>query len=100
MRTEPSASLSNKNLEPISSVHRLHAPPTDPLSHKQHMRYDANLFHKTIFHLKPLLDNPELFTRDHSLSSKALGTLKDWRPMDVKAIIPHPVTMKLGLSSL
>lgn len=63
----------------------------------QGYKYDKTLFHKTIFHLRPLDDNPELFTREISLSSHALSTLKFQKTNNTKAVIPHPVTVKIGL---
>lgn len=66
----------------------------------RNLRYDASIFHKTIFHLKPLHDNPEMFLRERSISSRALNALKEWRPKDPKVLLPHPIHMKLAQSDI
>ena len=63
-------------------------------------RYDKNLFHKTNFHLRPNPDNPELFNKQTSISSSVLKTLKLSPMTHSKALIPHPVTVKVGLERL
>jgi hypothetical protein len=67
---------------------------------REKRRYDTTLFHKTSFLLKPLSSNPELFIHSPSLNKKALYTLRQGKPMNRKAIIPHSVSVKLGLEFL
>lgn len=86
---------SKSKLQASFSLKRLDTNVTEKLG--QGYKYDKMLFHKTIFHLRPLGDNPELFTREISLSSQAMGALKYQKASHCKAVLPHPVTVKLGL---
>ena len=89
-----SLSKSNKKLQ-SPSLTRLNTILSDKLS--KGYRYDKNLFHKTIFHLRPLADNPELFTREQSLTTQLLKQLTHDRATTTKSVIPHPVNVKKGL---
>jgi hypothetical protein len=93
----PSKPAKPRSVLPAFSLKKIGTLPSEPLPlGKAHLRYDTTLFHKTIFHLKPLHDNPEIFIRERALSSKALAALKEYRPRDPKAVLPHPIHMKLA----
>lgn len=100
MKTLPSSPGKRpRRILPAFSLTKLHTIASQPLPQgKAHLRYDTTLFHKTIFHLRPLHDNPEEFIRDRALSSKALAALKNYHPMDTRAVLPHPIHMKLPMS--
>ena len=100
LKTEASEGKLMRSILPNFSMKKLHTISEQPLPlFKKHLGYDT-LFHKTIFHLKPMQDNPELFIRERSISSKQLSTLKEWRPIDTKAVLPHPILMKLAQSDI
>lgn len=91
-----SPNYKNKSrLQASFSLSRLNTNFSDKLA--QGYKYDKMLFHKTIFHLRPLGDNPELFTREIPLNNQALGVLKYQQASHTKAVLPHPVSVKLGL---
>ena len=75
------------------SLSRLHTVVNDKLT--KGYRYDKMLFHKTIYHLRPLADNPELFTRDISLTKQTLDSLKYQHQPHRNVILPHPVSMSV-----
>ena len=77
------------------SLSRLKTDLTDKLT--KGYCYDKMLFHKTKFHLRPIGDNPELFTREISLTTQALDSLKYARVNHVQTVIPHPVSVKVNL---
>lgn len=59
--TETPSKPSKSRLQLSSSLKRLPTSATEKLA--KGYKYDKMLFHKTNFHLRPLGDNPELFTR-------------------------------------
>jgi D-alanyl-D-alanine carboxypeptidase len=93
--SESPSSNSKSKLQASFSLKRLNTIVTEKLA--QGYKYDKMLFHKTIFHLRPLGDNPELFTREISLTSQVMSALKYKQANHSKAVLPHPVTVKFGL---
>ena len=59
LKTLPSSPQKSRRILPAFSLKKLNTIASEPLPQgKAHLRYDTTLFHKTIFHLRPLLDNP------------------------------------------